>query len=54
MSKSEEPAEDQSWRPAPDVGQAGAVELEGGLWAYRYKEGADPILIPMPNQPTNT
>ncbi|MHD0294249.1 hypothetical protein [Rhodococcus qingshengii] len=48
MSKIEEPDDVASWRPAPDVGQAGAVVLEGGLWAYRYKEGADPILIPMP------
>ena len=50
MSETAEPGEDQGWTPAPDVGQAGAVILESGRWAYRSKEGAVPILMKMPER----
>lgn len=50
MSESAEPDEAQSWSPAPDVGQAGTVALEDGQWAYRYKDGADLIIMKMPER----
>ncbi len=34
-------------------GQAGAVMLENGQWAYRYMEGAALILMKMPDCPAS-
>ncbi|MDZ7910913.1 MAG: hypothetical protein U5O16_03630 [Rhodococcus sp. (in: high G+C Gram-positive bacteria)] len=30
----------------------GTVMLEGGQWAYRYKDGAELIMMKMPERPT--
>ncbi|MDN3461123.1 hypothetical protein [Rhodococcus sp. APC 3903] len=54
MSEIAKPEETQSWSPAPDKGQAGTVMLENGQWAYRYKDGADLILMKMPDHPAST
>ncbi|MDV6272360.1 hypothetical protein R3Q06_02495 [Rhodococcus erythropolis] len=54
MSESAEPGEVQGWSPAPDVGQAGTVTPEGGQWAYRLKDGAEPIVMKMLECPTAT
>ncbi|MET3959974.1 hypothetical protein ABIE52_006909 [Rhodococcus sp. OAS809] len=51
MSGTAEPGEGQGWSPAPDVGQAGAVILKSGRWAYRYKKGVVPIFMRMPERP---
>ncbi|UJC82105.1 hypothetical protein D4768_30215 (plasmid) [Rhodococcus erythropolis] len=50
MSESAELDEAQRWSPTPDVGQAGTVALEDGQWAYRYKDGADLIIMKMPER----
>ncbi|MBT2274012.1 hypothetical protein [Rhodococcus qingshengii] len=52
MSESAEPYEVQGWNPAPDKGKDGTVRMEGGQWACRYTEGAEPILMKMPERPT--
>lgn len=54
MSEIAEPDEEQRWSPAPDTGQAGTVMLEGGQWAYRYKDGAELIMMKMPERPAST
>lgn len=51
MSEIEEPAAALGWSPAPDEGQAGTVLTKDGQWAYRYKDGADLILMKMPERP---
>lgn len=47
MSESAEPDAVQGWSPAPDEGQAGTVLTKDGQWAYRYKDGADLIIMKM-------
>ena len=37
--------------PGPEQRQAGTVMMEGGQWAYRYTEGAEPILMKVPERP---
>lgn len=51
MSETGEPDETRGWSPAPDEGQAGTVRLENGQWAYRYKDGAELIMMKMPDRP---
>lgn len=50
MSESAEPDEVQGRSPAPDEGQAGTVLTKDGQWAYRYKDGADLIIMKMPER----
>ncbi|WP_173362656.1 hypothetical protein [Rhodococcus erythropolis] len=54
MTESAEPNEVQGWSPAPDEGQAGTVMTNDGQWAYRYKDGAELILMKMPERPATT
>ena len=54
MSESAEPDETQGWSPAPDEGQAGTVMTKDGQWAYRYKDGAELIMMKMPERPAST
>ena len=54
MDEIAQPDQVQAWSPAPDKGQAGTVMLEGGQWAYRYKDGAEPIIMKMPERPAPT
>ncbi|MBS2993376.1 hypothetical protein AC1659_29175 [Rhodococcus erythropolis] len=51
MSESADSDKVEGWSPAPDVGQAGTVLTKDGQWAYRYKDGADLILMKMPERP---
>ncbi|MCW0191082.1 MAG: hypothetical protein OJJ55_07245 [Rhodococcus sp.] len=37
--------------PAPDEGQAGTVLTSDGRWAYRHKDGAELIMMTMPERP---
>ncbi|MGR6584899.1 hypothetical protein ACT89R_30295 (plasmid) [Rhodococcus qingshengii] len=37
-------------RPRP-WGQAGTVMMTDGQWAYRYKDGAELIMMKMPERP---
>ncbi|UKO89764.1 hypothetical protein [Rhodococcus erythropolis] len=34
-------------------GQAGTVLTKDGRWAYRYKDGADLIMMKMPERPAS-
>lgn len=54
MSEIAKPEETQSWSPASDKGQAGTVLTSDGRWAYRYKDGAELIMMKMPDRPTST
>ena len=54
MDEIAQPDQAQAWSPAPDKGQAGTVMREGGQWAYRYKDGAEPIIMKMPERPAST
>ena len=52
MSETTEPDETQGWSPAPDEHQAGTVMTKDGRWAYRYKDGAELIMMKMPERDT--
>lgn len=54
MSEIAKLEETQSWSPAPDEGQAGTVLTSDGQWAYRYKDGAELIMMKMPDRPAST
>ncbi|MEH6796686.1 MAG: hypothetical protein V7694_21385 [Rhodococcus sp. (in: high G+C Gram-positive bacteria)] len=54
MSETAKPDDFQGWSPAPDEGQAGTVKMANGQWAYRYKDGADLIMMKMPERPAAT
>ncbi|WP_172403537.1 hypothetical protein [Rhodococcus qingshengii] len=54
MSEIAKPEATQRWSPAPDEGQAGTVLTKDGQWAYRYKDGAELILMKMPDRPAST
>ncbi|GAA3144189.1 hypothetical protein [Rhodococcus baikonurensis] len=51
MSETAKPDETQGWSPAPDEGQAGMVMTTDGQWAYRHKDGAELIMMKMPERP---
>ncbi|MFK4362356.1 hypothetical protein ABH939_005891 [Rhodococcus sp. 27YEA6] len=53
MSEIAEPDAGPGWSPAPDVGQAGTVMTKDGQWAYRYKDGAELIMMKMPERPAS-
>ncbi|MFC1471205.1 hypothetical protein [Rhodococcus qingshengii] len=54
MSETAEPNATQGWSPAPNEGQPGTVLTKDGQWAYRYKDGADLIMMKMPERPAST
>ena len=51
MSETAKPDEAQERSPVPDEGQAGTVMPTDGQWAYRYKDGAELIMMKMPERP---
>ncbi|MBT2270519.1 hypothetical protein [Rhodococcus qingshengii] len=51
MSETAEPDEVHGWSPAPDEGQAGTALTSDGRWAYRFKDGAELIMMKMPERP---